>query len=140
MRQFQFLIVMLLAAITVELGLLVIKFPTPTAQAGPSTTTAPSTGLQDPHDLINARLDRLDKGLADVTRELATNRQQTTALAQKMEKDHADDAEFVKSISEYVHKAGAVWVASCHWVGQLRRDVDPHPMSPSRVDPCELRY
>lgn len=42
MRHFRALVVILLAAITFELGLIIIKLPTPTAQAQVSAATYPT--------------------------------------------------------------------------------------------------
>ncbi len=59
---------MLLTVIAVELGFLAIKLPTPTAQAGPSITTAPAPALQDPHGLIIERLDQVQRDVAELKR------------------------------------------------------------------------
>ncbi len=61
MRQFQALIVILLAAITVELGLLVAKPPTPVAQAQPQIPTPPALQTD-----IERRLARDEHRIADL--------------------------------------------------------------------------
>lgn len=55
--QAQVLLLVLLTVIAVELGLVVIKLPTPIARAGPS---APAPGLQDPHDVLRAQLEFME--------------------------------------------------------------------------------
>jgi hypothetical protein len=73
MRHFQVLMLALLAAITFELGLVIIKFPTPTVQA-----TAPSTYIpEDPHETLKRQL-------TDVTRRLGTIEQRLTSDSKRL--------------------------------------------------------
>lgn len=132
MRHFQPLLLAVLAVISVELGLVIAQRPTPIAQAGPSTTTAPTPGLLDPHDVLRAQLDRIEKELAEVRRELATSRQELAAIRQ----DHGT-----------LLKYGHTWFWTCVWAGNLFGDLDsarvgrPHiPNSDVRVLPREECY
>ncbi len=73
MRHFQVLIVVLAAGITVELGLVAMKLPTPTAQAQTQIPAPPA--MQDPHEVLRAQLAALDKRLTAMEQQTADTTQ-----------------------------------------------------------------
>ena len=111
MRLFQMLIAVLLTAITIELGLLVVKSPMPTIQAQTQTPTPPA--MQDPHDVLKAQIAALD-------RRLSAMEQQNTDIAQTM------------------RGAAAVMGGTCRMVSQIWTKVGlgANPFPRSYTDPC----
>ena len=75
MRRFQVLMLALLIAITIELGLIVVKLPTPAVHAGAYQQPAPA--LEDPHETLKRQI-------TEVQRELAGDRQRLTAIEQQI--------------------------------------------------------
>jgi hypothetical protein len=63
------LVIILLAAITFELGLIIIKLPTPTAQAQVSAATYPTQipNLEDPHETLKRQVAAVQQQLTRVT-------------------------------------------------------------------------
>ena len=104
MRHFQALLLVLLTAITIELGLLVVKSPTSAVQAQTRIPTPPA--MQDPHDLIRVQLDRIQSELVTVERELAATRQQMAGVTQKVNDDSKRLLVTCHEVAQMAHRYG----------------------------------
>ena len=79
MRYFQVLALTLLTAITLELGLIAVKLPTPTVHAAP--IQAPGTAIEDPHDTLKRQIAEFQR---ELQRDIAGDRQRLVAIEQQV--------------------------------------------------------
>ncbi len=84
MRHFQVLMVALLTAITFELGLMIVKLPTPAVQAQVPRNIPTPTTMEDPHEILKRQIVEVQRGLADVQRGLGSEGQRLTAIEQQL--------------------------------------------------------
>ena len=131
MRHFQVVLLALLTVIALELGFVVIKLPTPDAQAQTPPRNIPTPGsLQDPHDQIRAQLTVVERELAEVQRELAT-----------VERGQASTTQNANDIAQNVNDRTKVIDSHLHQTCQLLslvagRVLDPRLVNFGRAGAC----
>jgi hypothetical protein len=120
MRYFHLLVLGLLAVIACSLSVIAMKMPTPGAQAQTRYPgTAPAPALQDPHDLINAKLDQIRRDLAAIERQQASLRQDVATMGQQV----SADLSVLKSYrGAWLSGCNAAWLLVADLDGQRLRD------------------
>ncbi len=136
MRYFQALLLVLLTAITLELGLVITKLPTPTVQA-----QAPSTNLpEDPHETLKRQVADVAKRLGAIESQLTVIRQAMPNMARPSSSGVSDDSKRLLMT--------CYMVAQMFWSGPGRlQDIagqlsSPQASQPPRdkMDQCTSRF